>query len=309
MTTPGSPPLQTTTTTRSPLILRVAQGMAMGSADVVPGVSGGTVALILGIYTTLVGAIESVASTAGSLVRGDRVSAARHWRAVPWGFVLPLGTGMLVALAIGSVVLPPLLEGYPVQTSAAFFGMIVASLAVPWRKVAPRGVREYAVLVGLTLVAFVIMGLPETTVSGEVSLLRIGASMAVAICAMILPGVSGAFLLVALGVYEPVLEAVSSLDLPVLVTAVAGAALGLGLFSKVLGHLLDHHLSITMAGLTGLMIGALRVLWPWGGLEGRLDAPPAAGEAVVALVVAVIGFVLIRTLVVVGERTSPADPD
>ena len=290
--------------TSGSMLRRVAQGMAMGTADVVPGVSGGTVALILGIYTTLVGAIESVASTVSSLIRGDRDAARQNWREVPWTFVLPLGIGMLLALGIGSAVLPPLLEGYPVQTSAVFFGMIVASLAVPWRQVRTPAPRDYGIAAALAVAAFVVMGLPEAVVEGELPLWRVAASMAIAICAMILPGVSGAFLLVALGVYEPVLEAVSALDLPVLAAGAFGAVLGLGLFSKVLNHLLDNHLSLTMAGLTGLMIGALRVLWPWGGQEGNLDAPPDLSGAVSALLLGLAGFAVIRLLLVIGDRSA-----
>ncbi len=270
----------------------------------IPGVSGGTVALILGIYGTLVGAIRSVASAAAALVRGRRQDAARHWGAVPWGFVLPLGAGIVLALGIGSVVLPPLLEGYPAQTSAVFFGMIVASLAVPWRDAGDRGSREIAIAIAAAMLAFVITGLPEAGVSGPPALWRVAASAAVAICAMILPGVSGSFLLVVLGLYEPTLDAVRSADVTYIAVFGLGAILGLGAFSKLLGHLLDRHLGITMAALTGLMLGALRVLWPWGGMDGRLDPPPSAAQAALMFGYGMIGFVVVRGLLWFGDRAG-----
>lgn len=281
----------------------------MGSADVVPGVSGGTVALILGIYTRLVMAIRSVASAATALLRGRRTVARSHWADVPWAFVLPLGLGMLTALGIGSVVLPPLLERYPMQTSAIFFGMIVASLAVPWRQAGQRGIREVGIAAVCAVAAFAVMGLPELVVEGDLPTWRILASAAVAICAMILPGVSGAFLLLALGVYEPTLEAVSGLDLVYIATFVVGAVVGLGVFSKLLSHLLATHLAATMAGLTGLMLGALRVLWPWGGQEGQLHAPLGVRDALVGLVLAAVGFALVWGLLIIGGRSVGLHPD
>lgn len=276
----------------------------MGSADVVPGVSGGTVALILGIYTRLVMAIRSVASAATALLRGRPAAAHAYWDDVPWAFVLPLGLGMLTALGVGSVVLPPLLETYPMQTSAVFFGMIVASLAVPWRQAGGRGVREIMIAAACAVAAFVVMGLPELVVEGDLPTWRILASAAVAICAMILPGVSGAFLLLALGVYEPTLEAVSGLDLSYIATFAVGAVVGLGAFSKLLSHLLATHLAATMAGLAGLMLGALRVLWPWGGLEGELHAPPGASDVLLGLLLAAVGFAIVRLLLAVGDRSQ-----
>lgn len=288
---------------RDPLPLRVAQGIAMGGADVIPGVSGGTVALILGIYATLIGAIRSLASAAAALVRGRAADAGAHWRAVPWRFLLSLGTGVVLALGIGSVVLPPLLDRYPAETSAVFFGMILASLAIPWRD-AVRGGRGVAIAAGFAVAAFIVMGLPAAAEAGEPGLPRVFASAAVAICAMILPGVSGAFLLLVLGMYQPTLQALSSLDLPYVLTFVAGAAVGLGAFSKVLAHLLDRHLGVTMAALTGLMLGALRVLWPWGGGAGRFDGPPSTGEGLVVLALAVVGIASVRVLLWLGDRAG-----
>ena len=281
----------------------LARGMAMGTADVIPGVSGGTVALILGIYRRLIGAIRSLASAGTALARGNRGRAGDLVKEVPWAFVLAVGSGMVLALGIGSVVLPPLLETYPAQTHAIFFGMIVASLAVPWAesKDGPQpaaGVR-WGVAAVAAIAAFLITGLPEAAVEHP-ALWRVFLSASVAICAMILPGVSGAFLLLALGVYEPTLEAASDLNLPYMLTFMAGAVVGLGVFSKLLHHLLENQLAITMAALTGLMLGALRVLWPWG--EGSaLAGPPDAASALLALALAAAGFAVVRLLLRFGR--------
>ncbi|WP_157965286.1 DUF368 domain-containing protein [Euzebya rosea] len=295
----------------STLGLRVLQGMAMGTADVIPGVSGGTVALILGIYTRLIGAIRTLAQAPTALVRGDVTTAGARVRGVPWPFVLPVGIGMLLALGLGSVVLPPLLEAYPVQTSALFFGLIVGSLSVPWSQaIDANGSASRTPLVALVVVfavaAFLLTGLPEIVIDHP-PLWRVFLSASVAICAMILPGVSGAFLLLALGIYEPTLEAAGDLDLPYLATFAAGAVVGLGAFSRLLSHLLEHRLAVTMAALTGLMVGALRVLWPWNE-EGVLHGPASAGDAIVALLVGLVGFAIVRGLLLLGRRTGhPAE--
>ncbi|HUG84047.1 MAG TPA: DUF368 domain-containing protein [Euzebya sp.] len=305
MPTPAPPDLLPAR--EGPVALRLAQGMAMGTADVIPGVSGGTVALILGIYAKLITAIRSVASALAALARGRPAAAGEHWRAVPWRFVLPLGVGIVAALGVGSVVLPPLLDSYPSQTSAVFFGMILASLAVPWRDAGHPGsdgvgLSRIALAAVFAVVAFLVMGLPAAAVTHDPPTWRIFASAAVAICAMILPGVSGAFLLLVLGVYESTLDALRNLDLVYVGTFVLGAVVGLGAFSKLLGHLLEHRLGVTMAALTGLMLGALRVLWPWGGLEGDLHAPADVTEALVGVALVGVGFAVVRTLILLGDR-------
>ena len=289
--------------------VRVLQGMGMGAADVVPGVSGGTVALILGIYQRLVGAIRTLSLAPGHLVRGDRAGAGAAVRAVPWAFVLPVGLGLLGALGIGSVVLPPLLESYPAQTGALFIGLIVASLQVPWGEAVDDGRLGMPAMLGTAVAAavaaFLLTGLPELVVEHP-PLWRVLISAMVAICAMILPGVSGAFLLLAMGIYEPTLEAVSDRNLPYIATFAVGAVVGVGAFSRVLSHLLEHRRGVTMAALTGLMVGALRRLWPWGGAEGHLDAPPDLGAVLVALGFAGVGFLIVHLLLRAGRgRTAP----
>jgi putative membrane protein len=142
------------------------------------------------------------------------------------------------------------------------------------------------------VVAFLLVGLPPREI-GAPPLPLVFAFASIAICAMILPGVSGAFLLLVLGIYEPTLEALSSLDVPYIAVFVAGAAVGLGLFSKLLEWLLDHHHEWTMAALVGLMVGSLRALWPWLSEDRGLDPPPDAASLAIAAGLALAGAALV----------------
>lgn len=278
----------------------------MGGADVIPGVSGGTVALIVGIYEALVGSIRSLASAAVRLVRGDLAGARRHAAAVHWRLVLPLGIGIAVALGIGAAIIPSLLENYPAQTSAVFFGLIAGSLIVPWRRVRTRTRREVGIAVVMATVAFVVVGLPPQTIS-DPPLIGVFGAATIAICAMILPGVSGSFLLLVMGVYEPTLAAVRDLNLLYLTVFASGAVIGLGMFSRLLGYLLEEHQSVTMAALIGLMAGSLRALWPWLDEDRGLLAPPAdLAEVAVVAALAVAGFAAVRLLIHSGERKHRA---
>jgi len=279
------------------------QGLLMGTADVIPGVSGGTVALIVGIYERLIETIHEVASAVASLLRGDRASAVANWRRADFGLVIPLGVGIVVALGIGSVVLPPLIEHHPVVTSAIFFGLIAGALPIPWRRIGERQGLHLALAVVGAVVAFVLAGLAPVTVADPGLLVVFGAAM-VAICAMILPGVSGAYLLLIMGMYEPTLEAVGRLDVVYVGVFVVGAATGLGLFSKLLAWLLDVHQDATMAVLVGLMAGSLRRLWPWQDDAGTLLAPGGGGEVVLALVCVAAGLAAVTALTMFGDRSD-----
>jgi putative membrane protein len=279
------------------------RGLLMGSADVIPGVSGGTVALILGIYERLIEAIHHVAGSVVALVRGDRALANDHYRRTEFGLVLPLGVGIVVALGIGSVVLPPLIESFPVITSAVFFGLIAGALPIPWQRRRTRRRAHYAMAAAGAVVAFVLAGLAPRDMADPSLLLVFGAA-AVAVCAMILPGVSGAYLLVVMGMYEVTLEAASDLDVAYVAVFVAGAVTGLGAFSKLLSWLLDHRHDATMAVLVGLMAGSLRKLWPWQTDAGALLTPPDAAGALVALGCAVAGAVAVVGLMRMGDRSG-----
>lgn len=276
-----------------PILLSLAHGALMGSADVVPGVSGGTMALIVGIYERLIASI--------------RAAASLRLRDVEWDFVLPLAGGIFAAIGVGTLVIPPLLEAYPAQARGLFLGLVVASLPIPWRRISRRGPFELTILVVAAALAFVLVGIPPRLIV-EPAAWQGAAAAAVAICAMILPGVSGAFLLEAMGMYQPTLQAARDLNLPYVAAFGAGAVVGLGLFSKLLGWLLDRHRDATMAALVGLMAGALRALWPWLEEDRTFLAPPGdLGHVAVVAGLALAGFVAVTVLIALGARREQAD--
>lgn len=238
----------------------VARGFAMGAADVVPGVSGGTMAFILGIYEELIMSIRAVARPPlwRALSRGR---IAEGWRAINAWFLLAVGGGILMAVASLARGLEWLLHHQPVLLWSFFFGLVLASVVT----VTDRVTRWTPGLVGATcagaLGAYVFVGaVPVQTPETWWFLI---ASGALAICAMILPGISGAFVLVLLGKYQYVLGAVNQRDFGTLALVGFGAALGLIAFSQVLGWLFRRYHDLTVALLIGLMAGSLRKIWPW----------------------------------------------
>ena len=289
-------------------LLHLAQGLLMGGADVIPGVSGGTMALIVGIYERLLRNVSAVFHAIVSPVRGG-AAVRQAFSRVEWGFLLSLGLGIVTAIGVGSKVIPGLLERYPEEARALFLGLVAASVAIPWIRMHERGVREYVMVPVAAVLAFVLVGLPPAEVS-DPSLVRVFFSAAVAICAMILPGVSGAFLLAVLGMYTPTLHALSSMDVAYVLTFCAGAAVGLGAFSRLLSWLLEHQHDLTMAALVGLMAGSLRALWPWQDADRALRLPGAGEPLGWALGLALAGFVFVTLLTWWGHRRieAPATP-
>ncbi|HIL58154.1 MAG TPA: DUF368 domain-containing protein, partial [Rhodothermales bacterium] len=245
--------------------LRFAQGLLMGGADIIPGVSGGTMALIVGIYKDLIGAIGDGFTAVLTLVRGRPKEAWTQLLAINWALLAPLAVGIFTAIGAGSLIVPELLETYPVQCRSVFFGLVAASLVIPWRERREHHRWHYAVAAVAAVVAFVLVGLPRSGDAADPSVFRIAGTAAVAINAMILPGVSGAFLLEVLGLYSPTLDALRSLDVGYVAAFALGAGIGLGLAAKGLSWLLDHYHDATMTVLVGLLAGSLRALWPWVG--------------------------------------------
>ncbi|MCB0969734.1 MAG: DUF368 domain-containing protein, partial [Ilumatobacter sp.] len=195
-------------------------------------------------------------------------------KAVDWAFLIPLLVGIGLAVIALSHTIEHLLETQPVRMAAAFFGLVVGSIIVTAQRLKLDATRA-ATLVGVAVVAFVVLGLRSGPVE-DPSLPFVFVAGAIAICAMILPGVSGSFLLLMLGLYDSVLGAVSDLDLAIIAVFGLGAVLGLAGFSTLLHWALHHHHQLVLSGLVGLMLGSLRVLWPWpNGTEGTEMAMPA----------------------------------
>jgi len=280
----------------------VLRGFLMGAADIVPGVSGGTIALVVGIYERLVRSIRAASSALGNLLKGD-VAGFRRWLAtVEWAFLASLVIGILLAVAALASLITSLLEDHPEQMAGLFMGLIAGSVVIAWRLVSSWTGRRILVAAGVAAAAFILLGIRHGATEEAVApashpaLLVFFVAGAVAICAMILPGISGSFLLVLLGMYGPVLDAVDQRDMLILVVFVAGTVTGLAVFSQFLHWSLLHHHDTVMAGLIGLMAGSARVVWPWpNGLESTVigapgsDFPITSGLAVLAFA-AVLGL-------------------
>jgi putative membrane protein len=278
-------------------------GLMMGTADIVPGVSGGTVALIVGIYERLIGSVRAGASAAARLIRG-RVGEARMYLAqIDWGLVIPLGIGIVTALVIGARVLVPVLGTYPIQSHAIFFGLITGSLAVPWHRMRERRPSHWLIAAAAAVTAFVLVGVPPRELL-DPALAIVFLAAAIAICAMILPGVSGSFLLLVMGLYQPTLRALREVDVAYIAVFMAGAAIGLGSFSKLLHYLLRFHHDATMAALVGLMAGSLRALWPYQDESRRLLAPSSIDSLLTAAALAAVGFALVFVLARFGSAAE-----
>lgn len=261
------------------IVPTLIRGFMMGAADIVPGVSGGTVALIFGIYEQLLGSIRTGAKGLGCLVKGDVAGFVAKLKEVDWLFLIPLGVGILAAVAALSSLIEGLLEEEPEAMAGLFFGLVLASISVAWGLLGARGREQMLIVGGVGVVVAFLLGLQ----SGQVADPPIWAFFfagAVAICAMILPGVSGSFLLLMIGMYPAVLGAVHDRDFAALGVLMVGIVVGLAAFSNVLGWLLDHYRDLVLASLIGLMAGSLRVLWPWPhgvGVVGETEAETVKG--------------------------------
>jgi len=231
----------------------------MGASDVVPGVSGGTMAFILGIYEELINAIRSFDLKSLKLLISFKLS--RLLDRVSWKFLLALGIGILTAIFSLAEILSWLLQHKPIMIWSFFLGLILASVISVSRRVEKWQTSTWIFLLGGIAGTYILVGLVPVSTPEDPWFLFL--SGAVAICAMILPGISGSFILVLLGKYQYILEAVNQKDFLTLAIVAAGACIGIVAFSRLLGWLLKHYHDLMVAVLTGLMLGSLRKVWPW----------------------------------------------
>ena len=250
------------------IAITALRGFAMGAADLVPGVSGGTVALLLGVYERFIGAIRGVATIGGRLLRGDISGARSKFKEADWVFVLPLGVGIVTAVFSLASLMENLLHDYPEEMAGIFMGLVLASLVATYLSLEPPAKKARLTFWELLLSAavaagvFVLLGFSATPQTDPSLLAYLGAG-ALAICAMVLPGISGSFLLLIVGMYAALLAAVDDIAVAQLLIFCSGAAIGLALFSTLLHRLLTNFRRPTTAVLLGLLLGSMRVLWPW----------------------------------------------
>lgn len=296
-------------------VKQIPRGFAMGTADIVPGVSGGTVALVLGIYEQLICNVHDGAHAVRQLLRGDVAGFRAGLRKIEWVWLVSLLGGILLAVLVLASVLEHLLDEQPRRMAGLFFGLILGSVIIAWRLVKCVNA-EGLVMMAVTGVAlFLLLGLrTDTAVSDDAAevvtkpiwvFFLVGA---IAICAMILPGISGSFLLVMMGMYTEVLGAVNDRDLLALGVFALGCAVGLGLFSTLLAWLLENHHDRVMAVMIGLMLGSLRVLWPWPGGTATTTLAAPRDDVVVPVLLALLGFAVVIgvELVVARSHRHPA---
>jgi putative membrane protein len=294
---PLSPP-----TDRASIPANMVRGALIGVVETVPGVSGGTMALVTGIYDELINSAGRLVSAAKQLVLGPHrlAGAGDHLAAVQWRIIVPVAVGMVVALLGVAGPVSVLVDAHPVTTRAAFFGMVAASLAVPLRLAGgPVRMRDGAVVAAAAVAAFALVSLPPVVVDPHPVLIVAAATAAV--CALLLPGLSGSFLLLAIGLYQPTLQAVADRDLAYLGLFVTGCLLGLAAIVKVLQWVLAHHHRTTMVVVTGLMLGAMRSLWPWQ-LADRTPVAPD-GDWLVPALVGAAGFCAVVAVLGLDART------
>ncbi len=236
------------------------KGIAMGAADVVPGVSGGTIAFISGIYEELLSSISNVNLSLLKILQKEGLKVA--WKQLNGSFLVVLFAGVFISIFSLAKVIKWLLENKPILLWSFFFGLVLASIIYIGKQITKWKVKAILALVIGVVIAYYITTL-NPMVTENSSSIFIFLSGAIAICAMILPGISGSFILVLLGAYKPVLEAIDSKNFTTIAIFGIGAIIGLISFSRVLKWLFEHHKNSTLAALTGFIIGSLNKIWPW----------------------------------------------
>ena len=294
------------------------KGMAMGAADVVPGVSGGTIAFISGIYEELLTSISSINFKTLKLLKKHGIKEV--WKVINGSFLLSLLLGIFISIVTLAQLISWLLEYKPILLWSFFFGLVLASILYIGKQITHWKISTVVLFIIGACVAYYITTL-QPLVTENSSPLFLFLAGSIAICAMILPGISGSFILVLLGAYRPVLEAIDSKDFKLLAILAAGAIVGLLSFSKVLKWLFNHYKNLTLAVLTGFILGSLNKIWPWKktltwrlnskGIEvpfNELSISPFSFEGdaqiAMAIVLAIVGFIVIILLEKIANLTN-----
>lgn len=292
------------------VIANVIRGGLIGLAELVPGISGGTIALIVGVYERLIDSANHVLTGVKRLVAGpDRGTWWREVKRAEWGLIIPLLIGMVSLVFTLAGVMEGFVTNHPSKARGLFLGMVLASVAVPLllidrKDLASTGKRIGAALLLLVVavVFFFLTGLGGAPVNNDPSLVLVFFAAAVAICALVLPGVSGSFFLLTIGIYAATTGAVDDRNIVYLLVFMAGAFTGLAVFVKALHWLLHNMHTKVMLVMAGLMLGSLRALWPWQGPNRELLAPGADALPVFGLTL--LGAVVVVAMVLVDRKMS-----
>ncbi|UII78947.1 DUF368 domain-containing protein [Flagellimonas sp. CMM7] len=290
------------------------KGIAMGAADVVPGVSGGTIAFISGIYEELISSINNINISLFTTLRKEGLKA--FWDKANGNFLLALFSGIFISVLSLAKFLSWLLENQPILLWSFFFGLVLASIFFVGKEIKKWSIATVVMFIFGAAIAYFITELPPN--ENVDSLPYLFLSGALAVCAMILPGISGAFILVLLGSYKTILDAVHERDVKIVITVALGAVFGLLSFARLLKWMFNHYKNITLALLTGFILGSLNKIWPWKKvLETKtfgdktvviddINVLPGAFEGdnqlILAIILAIIGFSLIFILERVASK-------
>lgn len=285
------------------------KGACMGAADVIPGVSGGTIAFIMGIYDEFVGSIARIDATAVKMLFSGRIRD--FWKHINGTFLLSLVLGIGVSVVALAGLMQTLLTNYPIQTWAFFFGLIVASSIFILRGISDWRMRDFGFLALGLLLGVVVCTLSPTQTPDDLWFIFI--SGALAICAMILPGISGSFILLILGKYQYIMGVITNVvsgvdmgrNLLILAVFMVGAVVGILGFSKFLHWLLARWHRTTLIVLAGFIIGSLVKVWPWSNVEAMEQVSRCGGYLWGwALLFAIIGFSLVTGIEIAGKLSS-----
>ena len=288
-------------------VLNFIRGFLMGSADVVPGVSGGTIAVLVGIYERLVHAISMASKALGNVLRLRFREAGQRLREIDWGLILPLLIGVGVAIFTLASVISTLLDDHPESMAGLFTGLVAASAWVAWRMLRRPNGASAAIAVVVAVAFFLLLGLKGGAVA-DPSWIAIFGAGAIAICAMILPGISGSFLLLMLGMYDFIINAVDGRDFPVLGVFALGCLVGIVLFSQVLDWALSNYHDIVVAAMVGLLIGSFRVLWPWPGGVDSTEVGAPTGNWYAPMLLGLVAAAVVVGITLVVEKRSATHP-
>ena len=290
----------------------------MGAADVVPGVSGGTIAFITGIYEELLNSIKSIQPSVLATLKNEGVGAA--WKQINGTFLLILFAGIAVSILTLARIIGYLLKAFPELLWAFFFGLILASALYIGKQIKQWNIGSIvALIIGIAVAYYITVAAPAEGITATWFVFLSGC---IAICAMILPGISGSFILLLLGMYAHIIGAIKDFKIGVLATFAAGCIVGLLSFSHVLSWMFRKYRSLTLALLTGFMIGSLNKVWPWKvTLQSRINSH---GETVPflqenvrptfyegdphligAIALMIVGFVIVFVLERFGVEESP----
>lgn len=235
------------------------KGIAMGAADVVPGVSGGTIAFISGIYEELITSINNINLQALKILKTEGIKKA--WQHVNGNFMAALFLGIGISILSLAKLVHYLLDENPIMVWSFFFGLVVASIIFVGKQIKVWDIKAIVGFAAAAILAYYITTLPAMTQHGGYFYMFI--SGALAICAMILPGISGAFILVLLGSYGTILGALSTFDIKTIAVFILGIIVGILSFARLLKYLFTHYENLTLAILTGFILGSLNKIWPW----------------------------------------------